>query len=478
MSSKIILVLCAQALFVQPHRSHLSHCGGRSNLDAGQPSYDWSATINPGLGNSACASPIVQAPSCSGSAYNGNSYGNAGLGLSGLGIKVIPTSGGSLPVSSYSTISPNGLSVISENTIDGNFYVNGELPFLSAVALEGVLPSSGAGAVSYSCGNGVTAIESIAPAGAYGGAGAYGAASASGLTAGYGLGAGAIAPGAGIGALSSGLGCNAAVQTSALSQNCGRTSFSPPAYTLSTPYGYDGFSTSFASNTFPSRLASNSLTYNGLSNNIINALPVEITPTSGGALPVTSASPIAPNSIVVASENVYEGTLAVAGELPFVGTVGMEGDLPTIGSGAVNHACGNGAIGMISQDALVNNIGTGYAASAFGNMYGNIGGFSNPAGAYPANGYASGLASGALGSTYNGLAYPGAAGYGSGVAAYGGAGEGNVAVAGELPVAGTTALYGQVPIMGSVSFGGAVAAAGSVTITGKCGCGRGYQYLY
>ncbi|PZC72311.1 hypothetical protein B5X24_HaOG211322 [Helicoverpa armigera] len=210
MSSKIIIVLCAQALFVQ---LAFSHCGGRSNLDAGLPAYDRSASINPGLGNSGCASSVVQAPSCSGNAYNGNSYGNAGLGLSGLGIKVIPTSGGSLPVSSYSTISPNGLSVISENTIEGNVYVNGELPFVSAVALEGVLASGGAGAVSYSCGNGVTAIESIAPAGPYGGAGAYGAASASGLAAGYGLGAGAIAPGAGIGALSSGLGCNAAVPT-------------------------------------------------------------------------------------------------------------------------------------------------------------------------------------------------------------------------------------------------------------------------
>ncbi|XP_063897976.1 chorion class B protein Ld34 [Helicoverpa armigera] len=292
---------------------------------------------------------------------------------------------------------------------------------------------------------------------------------------------------------------------SVLSQNCGRL-YTPAAYSLSTPFGYDGFSTGFASNTFPGRLVGTSLTYNGLSNNIINAPVVEITPTSGGALPVTSASPIAPNSILVASENVYEGTLAVAGELPFVGTVGLEGDLPTIGSGAVNHACGNGAIGMISQDALVNNIGTGYAPSAFGNMYGNIGGFGNPVIAspfpynaglagpsYPATGLAGagltdnfGLAGAGLagsyglasGLGYDGLAYPGAAGYGSGVAAYGGAGEGNVAVAGELPVAGNTALYGQVPIMGAVSFSGPVAASGAVTITAKCACGCGYQYLY
>ncbi|PZC72307.1 hypothetical protein B5X24_HaOG211318 [Helicoverpa armigera] len=72
----------------------------------------------------------------------------------------------------------------------------------------GVLPSGGAGAVSYSCGNGVTAIESIAPASAYGGAGAYGGASASGLAAGYGLGAGAIpAAGRRLGYGARGCGC-------------------------------------------------------------------------------------------------------------------------------------------------------------------------------------------------------------------------------------------------------------------------------
>ena len=97
---------------------------------------------------------------------------------------------------------------------EGALSVAGELPFLSAVALEGVLPSAGAGAVSYSCGNGITAIESIAPGAAYGAAGAYGIGAGYGLGASYGLGAGygagaaAITPAAlGLGYGGRGCGC-------------------------------------------------------------------------------------------------------------------------------------------------------------------------------------------------------------------------------------------------------------------------------
>ncbi|KPJ10921.1 Chorion class B protein Ld34 [Papilio machaon] len=38
------------------------------------------------------------------------------------------------------------------------------------------------------------------------------------------------------------------------------------------------------------------------------------------------------------------------GELPFLGTVGLEGALPTAGAGAVSYGCGNGAVGMVSED--------------------------------------------------------------------------------------------------------------------------------
>ncbi|XP_022816815.1 chorion class B protein Ld32-like [Spodoptera litura] len=78
---------------------------------------------------------------------------------------------------------------------------------------------------------------------------------------------------------------------------------------------------------------------------------LEFTPTSGGALPVSSASAIPPTGIAVSSDNAYEGSLAVGGELPFVGTVAMEGVVPSAGAGAVNHACGNGRNAMASGSA-------------------------------------------------------------------------------------------------------------------------------
>ncbi|PZC74144.1 hypothetical protein B5X24_HaOG208216 [Helicoverpa armigera] len=195
MSTKAILILCAQALLVQ---SAFSYCISGNNYGAGLSGLSGYGLRSPALaaGGSGLA--------CGAGLGSGAGLGyNSGAGYGGLAVEVIPTSGGALPVSSVSSIAPSGLSINSENVFDGALSVAGELPFVSAVALEGVLASGGAGAVSYSCGNGVTAIESIAPAGAYGGAGANGAASASGLAAGYGLGvnqglgygAGAIAPG-------------------------------------------------------------------------------------------------------------------------------------------------------------------------------------------------------------------------------------------------------------------------------------------
>ncbi|XP_047038386.1 chorion class B protein Ld34-like [Helicoverpa zea] len=175
MAAKLILVLCAQALLVQ---TAFSQCWGRAPI-AGPACGSASAGL---------AAPGLIASGWGASGCAGNSWAGNGL----IGLDIIPTSGGALPVSSVSSIAPSGLSINSENVFDGALSVAGELPFVSAVALEGVLASGGAGAVSYSCGNGVTAIESIAPAGAYGGAGAYGSASASVLAAGYGLGAGAI----------------------------------------------------------------------------------------------------------------------------------------------------------------------------------------------------------------------------------------------------------------------------------------------
>ncbi|XP_075988031.1 chorion class CB protein PC404-like [Anticarsia gemmatalis] len=89
-------------------------------------------------------------------------YGSA----PGYGLGVASTSGGGFAVTSSSPIAPTGITVISENAIDGVVSVVGELPFLSAVAVEGALPTAGAGGINYGCGSGAIGItsEGIAPA--------------------------------------------------------------------------------------------------------------------------------------------------------------------------------------------------------------------------------------------------------------------------------------------------------------------------
>ncbi|CAG5010003.1 unnamed protein product [Parnassius apollo] len=78
---------------------------------------------------------------------------------------------------------------------------------------------------------------------------------------------------------------------------------------------------------------------------------------SGGGFPVASASPIPPVGVSVLSENEITGILSAFGELPFLGTVGLEGVLPTAGAGAVSYGCGNGAVGIISEDISASTLG-------------------------------------------------------------------------------------------------------------------------
>ncbi|XP_046974690.1 chorion class B protein M2807-like [Vanessa cardui] len=132
---KAVLLVCAQALFIQ---SIAGQCIG-----AGR---GWGAPLA-GTAPYGLAAPLA--------------------GGCGSGVAAIPaSSGGGLDVSSASPISPNGLSVLSENAIEGGLAVVGALPFLGAVALDGVLPTAGAGAVNYGCGNGaVTILEEITPEG-------------------------------------------------------------------------------------------------------------------------------------------------------------------------------------------------------------------------------------------------------------------------------------------------------------------------
>ncbi|XP_068622189.1 chorion class B protein PC10-like [Battus philenor] len=100
---------------------------------------------------------------------------------------------------------------------------------------------------------------------------------------------------------------------------------------------------------------------------------------NGGGFIVSSSSPIPPMGVSVISDNEYTGPLAVGGQLPFLGTVEMEGALPTTGSGVISYGCGNGNVGMISEDVLptaemgyANGLpsGFGYGPGFFGPNYG------------------------------------------------------------------------------------------------------------
>ncbi|XP_072937466.1 chorion class CB protein PC404-like [Epargyreus clarus] len=72
---------------------------------------------------------------------------------------------------------------------------------------------------------------------------------------------------------------------------------------------------------------------------------------NGGGFAVTSTSPIAPSGVSVQSENLaFEGPLAVSGQMPFLGAVALEGPLPAAGQGAVAYGCGNGNVGIVSED--------------------------------------------------------------------------------------------------------------------------------
>lgn len=81
----------------------------------------------------------------------------------GCGCGGVASSGGGFPVTSISPIAPTGLSIISENAIEGSVIAAGALPFLSAVVLDGVLPTAGTGGISYGCGNEGVGIFSESP---------------------------------------------------------------------------------------------------------------------------------------------------------------------------------------------------------------------------------------------------------------------------------------------------------------------------
>ncbi|XP_048002374.1 chorion class high-cysteine HCB protein 12-like [Leguminivora glycinivorella] len=74
----------------------------------------------------------------------------------------IPTSGGDFLITSIGPISPSGIAVSSDLSLDGNLDVSGELPYLSAVQFSGEYDTSGSTCVDYSCGScGNVAITSV-----------------------------------------------------------------------------------------------------------------------------------------------------------------------------------------------------------------------------------------------------------------------------------------------------------------------------
>ncbi|XP_022836848.1 chorion class B protein Ld34-like [Spodoptera litura] len=187
MSVKAILILCAQALLV---KSALSQCTSRAAV-AEIPLAVPYGLAAPVLGTPCglAASELVLPWAGLGSAGLASPYGLAGRGLAYDGIigapamEFSPTSGGGMPVTSGSAIAPVGISVVSDNVYEGVMEVIGELPFVGTVAMEGVVPSAGAGAINHACGNGRTAMTSgsaayapaaaLAPLAAYGPAGAF-----------------------------------------------------------------------------------------------------------------------------------------------------------------------------------------------------------------------------------------------------------------------------------------------------------------
>ncbi|KAJ2938320.1 hypothetical protein O0L34_g13238 [Tuta absoluta] len=203
MAARFLLVVCASALLVQSITAcptcgydlygtgalasigALANAGAVANAGA-LANAATAANINAAAYNSAAA---LNAAANSAAAINAaelasdiavaNSIGfgsGFGLGYSTLpyvpgpvytNLPVASSSGGPFSVTINSAYAPTGLSVVSENTIEGVLDVIGSLPVFAAVALDGNVLSTGAAGTSYSCGNGNVGIssESLAAAG-------------------------------------------------------------------------------------------------------------------------------------------------------------------------------------------------------------------------------------------------------------------------------------------------------------------------
>ncbi|CAK1548923.1 unnamed protein product [Leptosia nina] len=154
MVAKALLVICAQAFLIQSISSLYAPFGPYN------AAYGPASALNAPWG-AALASPYGPGLDTPYAPFNAVASAAA-------------SNGGPLPVASSSPVPANGVSVLSENRIQGPLAVAGELPFLGTVALEGPLPTYGSGAVNFGAGNGNVAItREEAPAYGYGRYGAW-----------------------------------------------------------------------------------------------------------------------------------------------------------------------------------------------------------------------------------------------------------------------------------------------------------------
>ncbi|CAH4032627.1 unnamed protein product [Pieris brassicae] len=151
MTGKAVLVICAQVLLVQSISCLYAPFGQANCLAANSGPIAGFASPS-GLLNSAYGPGMLNSPYAPFNAVASTSASH----------------GGPLPVASSSPLPPNGVSVLSENRIEGPLAVSGELPFLGTVALQGPLPTVGSGAVNFGAGNGNVAITREDSAGGYG----------------------------------------------------------------------------------------------------------------------------------------------------------------------------------------------------------------------------------------------------------------------------------------------------------------------
>ncbi|XP_069364108.1 chorion class B protein Ld34-like [Maniola hyperantus] len=164
MVAKSVLLFCAQALFAQCISSQYlrGYNGIVGDGLAGPFATPWNVPY------------ITEAPLAA--VWAPGPCGAAPLAAECIGFR--PSNGGGFSITSVSPMAVTGITMKSENVYEGPLGVTGVVPFLGAVALEGGLPTVGAGAVSYGCGNGNVAMvsEDIAPfTGPYGyGAGVMG----------------------------------------------------------------------------------------------------------------------------------------------------------------------------------------------------------------------------------------------------------------------------------------------------------------